>query len=47
LVARNLAGTIGLPLGLAAMLTLYALTLRRAATDDAIAAPQAHGVVHA
>ena len=47
LVARNLAGTIGLPLGLAAMLTLYALILRRAAIDDAVAAPIAHGLVHA
>ena len=47
LVARNLAGTIGLPLGLAAMLTLYALILRRAAIDDAVAAPRAHGLVHA
>ena len=30
LIARSVAGTIGLPLGLMAMLALYALTLRRA-----------------
>jgi Glycosyltransferase family 87 len=33
LITRSIAGITGLPLGLIAMLLLYALTLRRAATD--------------
>ena len=33
LVARSIAGAIGLPLGLIAMLALYALTMRRATLD--------------
>ncbi len=35
LIARSVAGTIGLPLGLMAMLALYALALRRAVLDSA------------
>ena len=35
LIARSVAGTIGLPLGLMAMLALYALALRRAVLDGA------------
>ena len=35
LIARSVAGTIGLPLGLLAMGSLYALTLRRAVLDGA------------
>jgi hypothetical protein len=33
LVTRAVAGAVGLPLGLMAMLMLYGLTLRRAAAD--------------
>ncbi len=33
LVTRSIAGTLGIPLGLLAMLLLYGLTLRRAAAD--------------
>ncbi len=47
LVARSLANAIGLPLGLVAMLTLYALTLRRAVADTAVVAPRTDSVVHA
>jgi hypothetical protein len=35
LIARSVAGTTGLPLGLLAMGSLYALTLRRAVLDGA------------
>jgi hypothetical protein len=34
LIARSVAGTIGLPLGLMAMLALYTLALRRAVLDN-------------
>ena len=41
LITRSIAGVTGLPLGLIAMLALYALTLRRAAADLAGSRAQA------
>jgi hypothetical protein len=47
LVARGIAGATGLPLGLIAMLALYALTLRRAALELAASAPGRGDLVRA
>jgi alpha-1,2-mannosyltransferase len=47
LVARGIAGATGLPLGLIAMLALYALTLRRAALELAAHAPERGDLVRA
>jgi alpha-1,2-mannosyltransferase len=46
LLARSLAGAIGLPLGLIAMLALYALILRRAFADLATNAQTSPSLVH-
>jgi alpha-1,2-mannosyltransferase len=43
LVARSLAGAVGIPLGLMAMLVLYALTLWRAAVDLSTGAQMREG----
>ena len=47
LMTRGIANATGIPLGLMALLTLYALTLRRAATDRAGFASLAHEVAQA
>jgi hypothetical protein len=47
LVTRSIAGVTGLPLGLIAMLALYALTLRRAALELAGSAPRSEALVRA
>jgi alpha-1,2-mannosyltransferase len=41
LVARSIAGTIGLPVGLLAVMALYCLVVRRAFEDVAVTAPRA------
>jgi len=47
LVARGIAGVTGVPLGLIAMLALYALTLRRAAIELTERVPARGGLVRA
>jgi hypothetical protein len=47
LVARSIADTTGMPVGLIAMVALYALTLRRAAIDLAADAPTTERLAHA
>jgi glycosyl transferase family 87 len=47
LVARSIADTTGLPVGLIAMVALYALTLRRAAIDLAADEPTTERLAHA